>query len=235
VLVGTLLVFAALQLAALTCSVASSGFVSIVQPWLAAMAMIEVAALLCLLLEKGKAARTLGTIAVTLAFLFHSYSLIVGRPPLQTGLIVSPFARSPWYFLYALGAIVGSAVYVCAAAAALAYLGAFITQRGALTKRNALQRANQDFWRRTLLIAFPWLAGSVLAHGLWTYLSWGSYWSWRLGGMCVLILWMLLATTLHMRPWPRWQGPTAALLVLLGMVLALVSLNLLGQGLLATP
>lgn len=50
----------------------------------------------------------------------------------------------------------------------------------------------------------------------------------------MLILWLLLAMTLHIRPRPGWQGPAAALLALLGLVLALVNLTLLGQGLVAT-
>jgi ABC-type transport system involved in cytochrome c biogenesis permease subunit len=170
---------------------------------------------------------------LTLAFLFHSCSLILGQPPLPPGLVVSPFARSPWYLLHALGAVVASAAYICAAGGAIAYLAVLVTQRGAPTKRDALQRESQEFWRRALLIAFPGLAASVLAHALWTYLSWGSYWSWRPAGICVLILWLLLVVTLHIRPRPRWQGP-AALLALPGLVLALLSLALLGQGLVAT-
>lgn len=231
---GTAILFAALQGAAVMWSVARSGPVSIVHPWLATMAMVEVTVLLCLLLVKGTAVRAAGAIAVTLAFVIHSYSLLLGPPPLQTGLVVSPFARSPWYLLHALGAVVASAAYVCAAGGAIAYLGVFVAQRGAPSKKNSLQRESQEFWRRALLIAFPWLAGSVLAHALWTYLSWGSYWSWRPAGICVLILWLLLAMTLHIRPRPGWQGPAAALLALLGLVLALVSLTLLGQGLVAT-
>jgi ABC-type transport system involved in cytochrome c biogenesis permease subunit len=231
---GALFVFAALQGAAVIWSVVRSGVVSIVHPWLATMVMVEATVLLCLLLVKGTAVRAVGAITVTLAFVIHSYSLLLGPPPMQTGLVVSPFARSPWYLLHALGAVVASAAYVCAAGGAMAYLGVFVAQRGAPTKKDALQRESQEFWRRALLIAFPWLAGSVLAHALWTYLSWGSYWSWRPAGICVLILWLLLAMTLHIRPRPRWQGPAAALLALLGLVLALVSLTLLGQGLIAT-
>jgi len=231
---GTLFVFAALQGAAVTWSIARSGLVSIVHPWLATMAAVEATVLLCLLLEKGTAVRAVGAIAVTLAFLIHSYSLLLGPPPLQTGLVVSPFARAPWYLLHALATVVASAAYVCAAGGAMAYLGALVAQRGAPTKKKALQRESQEFWRRALLIAFPCLTGSVLAHALWTYLSWGSYWSWRPAGICVLILWLLLAMTLHIRTRPHWQGPATSLLALLGLVLALLSLTLLGQGLVAT-
>jgi ABC-type transport system involved in cytochrome c biogenesis permease subunit len=232
--VGALVLFAVLQMAAVTASIARSELVSLVRPWLATMLAVEGAVLFCLLLEKGKAVSVVGTTAVTLAFLVHSHSLLAGPPPLQTGLAVSPFARSPWYLLHALGAILASSAYVCAAAGALAYLGAIVTQRGEPTKREALQRESREFWRRALLMAFPWLAGSVMAYALWTYLSWGSYWSWRPEGICVLMVWMSLAATLHVRPWPRWQGLAAALLVLLGLVLALLSLTLLGQGLVAT-
>jgi ABC-type transport system involved in cytochrome c biogenesis permease subunit len=231
---GTAILFAALQCAAVLWSVARSGPVSVVHPWLATMTMVEATVLLCLLLVKAPAVRAAGAIAATLAFLVHSCSLLTGPPPLPTGLVVSPFARSPWYLLHALGAVVASAAYVCAAGGAIACLGVFAAPRGAATNRNSVQRDSQRLWRRALLIAFPWLAGSVLAHATWTYLSWGSYWSWRPAGICVLILWFLLAMTLHIRPRPRWQDPAAALLAVLGLALALVSLTLLGQGLVAT-
>jgi ABC-type transport system involved in cytochrome c biogenesis permease subunit len=231
---GTAVLLAALQGAAVILSVSRLGVASVVHPWLAIMATIEATVLLCLLLEKATRVRVPGAVALTMAFLVHSYTLILSQPPLPTGLVVSPFTHSPWYLLHALGAIVASAAYVCAAGGAIMYLAVLVTQRGATAKKEILQRESQEFWRRALLVAFPWLAASVLAYALWTYLSWGSYWSWRPAGSCVLILWLLLVVTLHVRPRLPWQGPAAALLALLGLLLALVSLALLGQGLVAT-
>ena len=231
---GMTIVLAAIQGAAVIWSVARLGMVSIVHPWLATMATVEATILLCLLQEKFTMVRAPGAVALTVAFLVHSYSLILGQPPQPTALVVSPFTRSPWYLLHGLGAVVASAAYVCAAGGAITYLAVPVTQRGAPAKRETIRRESQEYWRRALLIAFPWLAASVLAHALWTYLSWGSYWSWRPAGICVLILWLLLVVTLHVRPRLGWQGPTAALLALLGLLLALVSLALLGQGMVAS-
>lgn len=230
---GTAILLAALQGAAVIWSVARLGTASIVHPWLAIMATVEVTILLCLLLEKSIVVKAPGAVALTVAFLVHSCTLILGQPPLLTDLVVSPFTRSPWYVFHALGAVVASAAYVCAAGGAINYLAVLVTQRGAAAKTETLQRESRESWRRALLVAFPWLAASVLAHALWTYLSWGSYWPWRPAGVCVLTLWLLLVVTLHVRPRLPWQGPAAALLAVLGLLLALASLALLGQGLVA--
>jgi len=231
---GTAILVTALQGAAVIWSFARLGMVSMVHPWLATMATVEATALLYLPLERAARLRAPGAVALTMAFLVHSYRLILGQPPLLADLVVSPFARSPWYLLHALGAVFASGAFLWAAGGAIVYLAVFVAQRGAPMKRDALQRESQELWRRPLLIAFPWLAASILAHALWTYLSWGSYWSWRPAGICVLILWFLLLVTLHMRPRLRWQGPASALLALLGLLLALASLTLLGQGLVVT-
>jgi len=230
---GTAILLAALQGAAVIWSVARLGTVSIVHPWLAIMATVEATVLLCLPLERATGLRAPGAIALTIAFLVHSYTLVLGHPPLLTDLVVSPFTRSPWYVLHALGAVVASSAYVCAGGGAINYLAVLVTQRGAAAKTETLQRESEAFWRRALLIAFPWLAASVLAHAVWTYLAWSSYWSWRPAGVCVLILWFLLVVTLHVRPRLRWQSAAVAVLALLGMVLALVVLTMLGQGLVA--
>ena len=90
------------------------------------------------------------------------------------------------------------------------------------------------FWRRALAVAFPSLTGSLITGTLWTYLGWGSYWSWRPAGVWLLVLWLVLTVTLHIRVAPRWQGGVTALLTLVGFLVALLSLPLLGYGLAAT-
>ena len=224
ILRSTLILFVTLQGVALVWSAAMSGPPSIAHPWLATMLMLEATILLCLLLERRPGPRAAGAIVVTLAFFVHSYSLVIGPPPLWEDLTISPFARNPWYMLHVLSALVACAVYVCAAGGVIVYLAA----------RGTLLRDGKAFAQGTLTLAFPWLTGSVFAHAAWTYLAWGTYWSWRLAGVVLIILWLILVATLHTRARSRWQGTICALLTLIGLVLALASLPLLGQGLVAT-
>jgi len=234
ILRSTLILFVTLQGVALVWSAAMSGPPSIAHPWLATMLMLEATILLCLLLERRPGPRAAGAIVVTLAFFVHSYSLVIGPPPLWEDLTISPFARNPWYMLHVLSALVACAVYVCAAGGVIVYVAAMLPRRDDLAARGTLQRDGKAFAQGTLTLAFPWLTGSVFAQAAWTYLAWGTYWSWRLAGVVLIILWLILVATLHTRARSRWQGTICALLTLIGLVLALASLPLLGQGLVAT-
>ena len=84
-----------------------------------------------------------------------------------------------------------------------------------------------------LALAFPPLSASVIARALWTHLSWGSYWTWRPAGLWVLVLWLILAATLHIRTSERRVRWATAALAILGCILALGGLPLLGSGLTA--
>jgi len=92
-------------------------------------------------------------------------------------------------------------------------------------------RESELLSRRALAIALPSLTGSIFAYALWTYLAWGSYWSWRPAGVCLLVLCLTIAMTLRIRTATRWQGLTRASLTLVGLALALLSVPLLSQGL----
>lgn len=234
VLRSTLILFVILQGVALVWSAAMSGPPSIAHPWLATMLMLEASILLCLLLERRPGPRAAGAIVVTLAFFVHSYSLVIGPPPLWEDLTISPFARNPWYMLHVLSALVACGAYVCAAGGAIVYAAALPPRRDDSAARGTLQRDGKAFARGALTFAFPWLTCSVFAHAAWTYLAWGTYWSWRLAGVVLIIVWLILVATLHTRARSRWQGTICALLTLIGLVLALASLPLLGQGLVAT-
>jgi ABC-type transport system involved in cytochrome c biogenesis permease subunit len=234
VLRSTLILFVTLQGVALVWSVARSGPPSIAHPWLATMLMLEATILLCMLLERKPVPRAAGAIVITLAFFIHSYGLVIGPLPLWEDLTISPFARNPWYMLHVLGALVACGAYVCAAGGTTVYVAAMLPRRDDPVARGALQRDAKAFTRRTLTFAFPWLAGSVFAHAVWTYLAWGTYWSWRLAGVVLVIVWLILVATLHTRSRSRWQGTICALLTIFGLALALASLPLLGQGLVAT-
>jgi len=228
---GTLILFAVLQSAAVIWAVVRSGPLSMAHPWLATMLVIWVTVPLCFLLKRTTASTAAGAMAMTLAFLIHSYALVLGPAPPQTDLAVSPFAESPWYLLHVLCALLATSAYVCAAGGAIAYLGIAIRQRGAPSTIGVTLRESELLSRRALAIALPSLTGSIFAYALWTYLAWGSYWSWRPAGVCLLVLCLTIAMTLRIRTATRWQGLTRASLTLVGLALALLSVPLLSQGL----
>jgi len=230
---GLAISFAAVQGMGLIWSGARLGVLSMAQLWLAIMLMIEVAVLLCCVLERKVAPRAATPIVATLAFVIHSCVLILAPPPSAVAVSISPLARNTWYLLHVVGLLVAWGAYVCAAGGAIAHLVTVSLGRGRDRMTQTPQRNHQLFWLRALIFAFPWLTGAIFAHALWTYLTWGSYWPWRPSGIWPLVLWLTLVLTLHMGTRPRWRGTTGALLTILGLTVALLTLPLLSQGLTA--
>ena len=133
--------------------------------------------------------------------------------------------------VHVLSALVACGAYVCAAGGEVVQTAAILLRWGDSATRVDLQRDGGAFARGVLAFAFPWLTGSVFANAVWTYLTWGYYWSWRLAGVVLSIAWLILVATLHARARLRWEPAISTLLTLVGLVLALASLSLLGQGL----
>lgn len=76
-------------------------------------------------------------------------------------------------------------------------------------------------------ILFSWC---MIAGSLWAYLSWGSYWTWKMKGLWSYLLWFYYSGILHIRNRPGWQNRPLNLLTVLGFVLVLFTY--LGLGLL---
>jgi ABC-type transport system involved in cytochrome c biogenesis permease subunit len=228
---ATLIIFAALQSAAVIWAIVRSGPFSMAHPWLATMLIIWATIPLCFLIKRSAATTAAGAIVVTLAFLIHSYALVLGPAPLQTELAVSPFAQSPWYVLHVLAALLAASAYVFAGGGAIAHLGTAMLRRNGPSTMGPILSESRLVSRTALGIAFSSLTGSIFAYALWTYLAWGSYWLWRPAGVFLLVLYLTAAMTLHLRTAARWQGLAWASLTLIGLALALLSVPLLSQGL----
>jgi ABC-type transport system involved in cytochrome c biogenesis permease subunit len=206
-------------------------------PWVIAhryvstMFLIEAIVLVYLLLERLSSQRGQGAFVLTLAFVIHTYVILLIAPPIEATLQISPFVRSPWYLLHLLCALVAYGAYICAGGGAIGYFVTRLLTRSRFAPQLPSRQDCQILTRRALVIGFPWLSGSIITGALWSQLAWGNYWSWRPEEIWLLIVWLVLTLTLHARTTPGWQGRPLALLSLLGFILTVLSLPLLGQGL----
>lgn len=226
---GPLILFLAVQGLALSWSAAVGGYAVLTHPWASTVVAIETAVLL-FLLQQGTVGKTSqGVMALTLAFVIHTYGLIQLSPQIPETVVVSPFVNI-WYGLHMLTAAATCGAYVCAAGATVDWVARTIFHRF-----RPPGDANRDpdalpFSRWALMVAYPVLTSSVILRGVWTYLAFGRYWSWHPTGAWLFGLWLLLTITLHAPVFGRRDGAPKAMLVLLGLVLALLILPLLGQG-----
>ena len=80
-------------------------------------------------------------------------------------------------------------------------------------------------WRRmedeAVYLGYILFTLCMLAGSLWAYLSWGSYWTWKIKGIWSYILWFYYSGVIHVRRNPRWQGWPADCLALAGFLLVL--------------
>jgi ABC-type transport system involved in cytochrome c biogenesis permease subunit len=231
-LMGTNLLFLGIQGVALGFSVYQWGLLGMAHAWPSTMLVVEGAVLLTLLLENKARATGAGAVVASLAFVAHSYALLLGVPPTQT-LKISPFAWSIWYGLYVISALTACSAYLCAGGGAIAYVLTVIFRATGFVSPEASPADCLSFVRKALVVSFPSLSASAVTQALWFYLGWGSYWTWRPAQLWLLLLWLLLAITLHvpfMRPRLRW---TATFLSILGCLVALLGLPLLGSALTA--
>jgi ABC-type transport system involved in cytochrome c biogenesis permease subunit len=228
---GALLLFLSCQGMALLWSGLRLGPWVFAHRYLSAMFLIEAIVLVYLLLERLLGQRGQGAFVLTLAFVIHTYVILLISPPIEPTLQISPFVRNPWHLLHLLSAVVAYGAYTCAGAGAIGYFVARFLTRSRLAPRLPSRQDCQVFTRRALVLGFPWLSGSLVTGAIWAQLAWGSYWSWRPDEVWLLVVWLILAMTLHARTMPGWQGRPLVLLALLGFTLALLSLAFLGQGL----
>ncbi len=231
-LIGTNLLFLGIQGVALCFSAFQWGLLGMAHAWPSTMVVVEGAVLLTLLLENKARDTGASAVVASLAFVAHSYTLLLGIPPTQT-LEISPFARSTWYGLYVISALTACSAYLCAGGGAIAYVLTFMFRATGVALRESSPADCLSFVRRALMVAFPSLSVSAVTHALWVYLGWGSYWTWRPAQLWLLLLWLVLAITLHvpfMRPRLRW---TATFLSILGCLVALLGLPTIGSALTA--
>jgi ABC-type transport system involved in cytochrome c biogenesis permease subunit len=227
-LTGTVLLFLGLQGAALVCSVAQWGPLGMAHAWPSTMLVVEGALFLALLIDKPAPSTGPGAVVATLAFFVHSCTLLLGVPPTET-LEISPFARSIWYAMHVMSGLIACSAYLCAGAGAIAYALSGLFRRAGPVLREFSPPNCLSFTRRALVLAFPSLTASAVTQALWTYLGWGTYWTWRPAQLWLLLLWLVVAVTLHvpsMKPRVQW---TTALLSILGCLMALLGLPLLGS------
>jgi hypothetical protein len=226
------LLFVGLQGAALICSALKWGLLGMAHPWPGTMLIVEGALVVLLLTNRSRKPTGVGASVAALAFIVHSWTFLLATPPAET-LEISPFARSAWYVLYVAGALAACSAYLNAGGGAIAYTVSSLFHRTALGPQKLSAPDGLAFARGSLVLAFPLLSVSLAARTLWTYLGWGSYWTWDPEGLWPLVLWLILGVALHTplsRPRQRWA---IAFLAILGFFLALSGLPLLGRGLTA--
>jgi cytochrome c-type biogenesis protein CcsB len=76
---------------------------------------------------------------------------------------------------------------------------------------------------RAVIIGFPIFATMIILGSWWASIAWSRYWGWDPKETAALVTWLTYAIYLHARNQRAWAGRPAALLLVLGFVMVLVT------------
>ena len=75
-----------------------------------------------------------------------------------------------------------------------------------------------------LAVGFAFLCLGMISGSLWSKQAWGTYWRWNPKAVCTLIIWLIYLVQIHQRFTVGWRGRRAAVMVVIGFVMVLVTL-----------
>jgi ABC-type transport system involved in cytochrome c biogenesis permease subunit len=227
-----LILFAFMQALALSYRIVAQGTTAFTSARMGLMTAVETVAVISLLWRRRVGTDGESSTSLSLAFLLQSYVLL-RMPSVAAQTTATPALGNVWYDAYAIAAAVSCGSLLCAAGAQIAWVASRVASRLKPANREKQRIAVPLSSRNALLLAYPVVTGSLIIHGIWSYLALGSYWSWRSTSIYLVALWLVLTITLHTPLEARWYGLLRTLLVFLGLILALLVVAGLGQN--STP
>jgi cytochrome c-type biogenesis protein CcsB len=170
-----------------------------------------------LLLERRYPIRSMGFIpfAVALALLLYASSLPSDVQPL-----VPALDNAPLLTIHVGMATIAYGIFATSFAAGVTYLVQGQTDRfGWLPSHKVLDEVAY----RAVIIGFPIFATMIILGSWWASIAWSRYWGWDPKETSALVTWLTYAVYLHARNQKSWAGRPAALLLVMGFGMVLVT------------
>ena len=170
-----------------------------------------------LLLSQRYSIRQIGFIPVggALAMLLYASSLPGDVEPL-----VPALQNAPLLTIHVGMAVLSYGIFATAFAAGVGYLVQGTGDRFAWLPSH---RTLDAVAYRSVIIAFPIFATMIVLGSWWASIAWSAYWSWDPKETSALVTWLTYAVYLHARNQRRWAGRPAALLLVVGFAMVLVT------------
>ena len=177
-----------------------------------------------LILERRYAVRAIGFVplGVALGLVLYSWTLPAGIEAL-----VPALQNPPLLTIHVGLAMVSYGIFAMSFAAGLAYL----VQERRLADGRAVDRFAWLPARETLdavafrsvIVGFPVFATMIVLGSWWASIAWSRYWGWDPKETSALVTWLVYAVYLHLRNQRGWRGRPAALVLVIGFVMVLVT------------
>ena len=175
-------------------------------------------------LERRYPVRSIGFVplGVALGLFLFSWTL-----PREIEALVPALQNPPLLTIHVGMAMVSYGIFAMSFAAGLAYL---VQERrladGRTVDRFAWlpSRATLDAVAfRAVIVGFPVFATMIVLGSWWASIAWSRYWGWDPKETSALVTWLVYAVYLHLRNQRDWRGRPAALVLVVGFVMVLVT------------
>ena len=169
------------------------------------------------LLARRYPIRSIGFVplAVALALLLYASSL-----PREISQLVPALQNPPLLTIHVGMAVLSYGIFATSFAAGVAYLIQGQDDRFAWLPSHRLL---DEVAYRAVIIGFPVFATMIILGSWWASIAWSRYWGWDPKETAALVTWLIYAVYLHARNQRSWAGRPAALLLVVGFGMVLVT------------
>ena len=170
-----------------------------------------------LFLQRRYPIRSIGFIplGVALAMLLYAASL-----PSEIAPLVPALQNAPLLTIHVGMAVISYGIFATSFAAGVAYLAQGQTDRFAWLPSH---KVLDEVAYRAVIIGFPIFATMIILGSWWASIAWSRYWGWDPKETAALVTWLTYAIYLHARNQRSWAGRPAALLLVVGFGMVLVT------------
>jgi cytochrome c-type biogenesis protein CcsB len=170
-----------------------------------------------LVLARRYAIRSIGFIplGVALTLLLYASSL-----PSEIQPLVPALQNAPLLTIHVGMAVISYGIFATSFAAGVGYLLQGQNDRFAWLPSH---KVLDEVAYRAVIIGFPIFATMIILGSWWASIAWSRYWGWDPKETAALVTWLIYAVYLHARNQRSWAGRPAALLLVVGFAMVLVT------------
>ena len=154
-------------------------------------------------------------VGVALAMLLYASSL-----PSEIEPLVPALQNAPLLTIHVGMAVISYGIFATSFAAGVGYLVQGKEDRFSWLPSH---RTLDEVAYRSVIIGFPIFATMIVLGSWWASIAWSRYWGWDPKETAALVTWLIYAVYLHARNQRRWAGRPAALLLVIGFGMVLVT------------